>query len=58
MTLEELDQAVKIALDYQKTHPDTLVIVTGDHAHSTQIVMDNVTAAARPRRSRPSTATR
>jgi alkaline phosphatase len=40
--LEELDQAVKTALDYQKTHPDTLVIVTGDHAHSTQIVMDNV----------------
>ncbi len=39
--LEELDVAVKVALDYQKTHPDTLVIVTGDHAHSTQIVPDN-----------------
>ena len=39
--LEELDLAVKTALDYQKTHPDTLVIVTGDHAHSTQIVPDN-----------------
>ena len=32
---------MKTALDYQKTHPDTLVIVTGDHAHSTQIVPDN-----------------
>ena len=39
--LEELDVAVKVALDYQKTHPETLVIVTGDHAHSTQIVPDN-----------------
>ena len=38
--LEELDTAVTVALDYQKTHPDTLVIVTGDHAHSTQIVPD------------------
>ncbi|PUA82156.1 phosphatase [Nocardioides currus] len=39
--LEELDLAVKSALAYQKTHPDTLVIVTGDHAHSTQIVPDD-----------------
>ncbi|SEC60602.1 alkaline phosphatase [Nocardioides exalbidus] len=44
--LEELDLAVKAALDYQKAHPDTLVIVTGDHAHSTQIVMDNFGGSA------------
>ncbi|WP_415839425.1 alkaline phosphatase, partial [Nocardioides zeicaulis] len=44
--LEELDQAVKTALAYQRTHPDTLVIVTGDHAHSTQIVMDNYGGSA------------
>ena len=44
--LEELDQAVRTALDYQRTHPDTLVIVTGDHAHSTQIVMDNYGGSA------------
>ncbi|MDR7251525.1 alkaline phosphatase [Nocardioides sp. BE266] len=44
--LEELDQAVKTALDYQNAHPDTLVIVTGDHAHSTQIVMDNYGGSA------------
>lgn len=25
------DDAVKVALDYQRSHPDTLVIVTGDH---------------------------
>jgi alkaline phosphatase len=39
--LEDLDLAVRVALDYQAAHPDTLVIVTGDHAHSTQIVMDD-----------------
>jgi alkaline phosphatase len=27
----ELDEAVKVALEFQKSHPDTLVIVTGDH---------------------------
>lgn len=39
--LEELDATVKVALDYQKANPDTLVIVTGDHSHSTQIVGGN-----------------
>jgi len=39
--LEDLDLAVQVALDYQRAHPRTLVIVTGDHAHSTQIVMDD-----------------
>jgi alkaline phosphatase len=39
--LEDLDRAVRTALDYQRAHPDTLVIVTGDHAHSTQIVAND-----------------
>ncbi|HEV2797570.1 MAG TPA: alkaline phosphatase [Nocardioides sp.] len=39
--LEQLDLAVRTVLDYQRDHPDTLVIVTGDHAHSTQIVADD-----------------
>ncbi len=26
-----LDDAVKVALEFQKTHPDVLVVVTGDH---------------------------
>ncbi len=32
------DNAVKLALDYADHHPDTLIIVTADHGHSTQIV--------------------
>jgi alkaline phosphatase len=36
--VRELDETVQVALDYQSKNPDTLVIVTGDHAHSTQIV--------------------
>ena len=36
--LAEMDRAVDAALEYQRRNRDTLVIVTGDHAHSTQIV--------------------
>ena len=32
------DEAVKVALEYARKHPETLVIVTGDHAHTSQIV--------------------
>jgi alkaline phosphatase/streptomycin-6-phosphatase len=32
------DNAIKLALDYAAGHPDTLIIVTADHGHSTQIV--------------------
>ena len=32
------DQAIQVALDYAKTHPDTLIVVTADHAHTSQIV--------------------
>lgn len=34
----DLDQAIQEALAYAKTHPDTLVMVTADHAHSSQII--------------------
>ena len=34
----EFDAAVKAALDYQTAHPDTLVVVTADHGHTSQIV--------------------
>ncbi len=36
----ELDETVQAALAFQAENPDTLVVVTGDHAHSTQIVGD------------------
>ncbi len=34
----EFDNAIKVALSYQRTHPQTLVIVTADHGHTAQIV--------------------
>ncbi len=37
----ELDEALKVALDYQDDNPDTLIVVTADHSHSTQIVPNN-----------------
>ena len=34
----EADKALEVILEYQRTHPDTLVVVTSDHGHATQIV--------------------
>jgi alkaline phosphatase/streptomycin-6-phosphatase len=34
----EFDRSIAVALDYVKTHPDTLIVVTADHAHTSQIV--------------------
>ena len=34
----EFDRSIKIALKYQRTHPQTLVVVTADHGHTAQIV--------------------
>jgi alkaline phosphatase len=36
----QLDQALKVALAFQRRHPDTLVIQTADHSHTSQIVPD------------------
>lgn len=33
----ELDKAVAWAKEYAKTHPDTLILVTADHAHSISV---------------------
>lgn len=32
------DQAVGVALDYQRANPETLVVITADHSHTSQIV--------------------
>ena len=40
----DLDEAVKVALDFAKKDGTTLVIVTADHAHSCQIVYPNAKA--------------
>ena len=33
-----LDEAIGVAQAYQKDHPDTLIVMTADHSHSSQIV--------------------
>jgi alkaline phosphatase len=42
------DNAIGVALDYQRTHPDTLVVVTADHAHTSQIVSEDATGTGLP----------
>jgi alkaline phosphatase len=34
----EFDQVVGMARDFAKTHPDTLIVVTGDHTHGISII--------------------
>jgi alkaline phosphatase len=40
------DDAIGVALDYQAAHPDTLVIVTADHAHTSQMTYSTSPPAA------------
>ena len=35
---KQLDEAVRVALDFQRRNPETLVVVTADHSHTSQIV--------------------
>jgi alkaline phosphatase/streptomycin-6-phosphatase len=42
------DTAIGVALDYQKSHPDTLVVVTADHSHTSQIVADDADGSGLP----------
>ncbi|MGN8114942.1 alkaline phosphatase [Labrys sp. 22185] len=34
----EFDKAVGVAREFAKTHPDTLIVVTGDHTHSMSVI--------------------
>lgn len=38
--LEQLNEALEVALGYAESHPETLVMITADHAHTAQIVAD------------------
>ena len=42
------DRAIGVALDYQRTHPDTLIVVTADHAHTSQIVAEDASGTGLP----------
>jgi alkaline phosphatase len=42
------DEAIGVALEYQRWHPDTLIVVTADHAHTSQIVAEDTTGADDP----------
>ena len=42
------DAAIGVALDYQKSHPDTLVVVSADHSHTSQIVADDASGPGLP----------
>ncbi|QYH20394.1 alkaline phosphatase [Corynebacterium aquatimens] len=38
---EQIDEVIKVALDFAKADGNTLVVVTADHAHTAEIVPDN-----------------
>lgn len=42
------DKAVGVALDYQRHHPNTLVVVSADHSQASQIVAEDVTGSDLP----------
>jgi len=42
------DDAIGVALDYQWSHPRTLVVVTADHSHTSQIVGEDASGSGLP----------
>jgi alkaline phosphatase len=42
------DKAIGVALDWQRSHPDTLILVTADHGHTSQIVAEDSNATNGP----------
>jgi alkaline phosphatase/streptomycin-6-phosphatase len=42
------DNAIGVALDYQRRHPDTLIVVTADHSHTSQIVGEDASGSGVP----------
>ncbi len=39
---------IGVALNYQRTHPDTLIVVTADHGHTSQIVSEDASGSGLP----------
>jgi alkaline phosphatase len=42
------DKAIGAALDWQRSHPDTLILVTADHGHTSQIVAEDSNGTSGP----------
>ena len=42
------DNAIKVAQEYARSHPDTLIVVTADHAHTSQIVAEDSSGTGNP----------
>lgn len=42
------DRAIGVALRFQEENPDTLIIVTADHSHTSQIVAEDSTGTGNP----------
>jgi alkaline phosphatase len=42
------DDAIGVALQFQKTHQDTLIVVTADHSHTSQIVAEDTSGTGDP----------
>jgi alkaline phosphatase len=43
------DHAIKVGLEFARTHPDTLIVVTADHGHTSQIVSVPTSSETIPR---------
>ena len=44
----EFDNAIAVAQAYARKNPDTLIVVTADHAHTSQIVAEDANGASGP----------
>jgi alkaline phosphatase/streptomycin-6-phosphatase len=42
------DRAIGVGLDYQRHHPDTLIVATADHSHTSQIVSEDASGSGLP----------
>jgi alkaline phosphatase len=42
------DNAIRVAQEYARSHPDTLIVVTADHAHTSQIVAEDSSGTGNP----------